>query len=203
MHGIMLAAGESSRLPNKALLPLRGPHGIVIESGLGFLARSECHRISVVTRGDSLLPKVLRHRGWCTLGYATAERGIANAILAARKEGEDALITFCDNVFSDGELLMPMSRPTSASIRRIPDSPHLDKYNSETGCWVDRRANMQWCFAGWCFLSASVKNATIEKASTFVHLLNLTQAYGEIVEREWWDVGTPESYTEYLTCRDT
>ena len=184
MHGIVLAAGSATRMPNKALMPIAGGR-LAIESSLEFLRGLNT---TVVVSKDSLIPHVLKMRGWKHLQYAVQPepKGVVDAI--KRVEFELACVTFCDNVYS---MFEPRPHSPVATIRCSPNTD-LD--------WHDGR---QWCsrpkpesalaFAGWCVVQQHmlVRESLIE-------CFNICNVQPQLVEEPWWDIGTTSEYERYL-----
>lgn len=113
--GIILAAGDATRMPNKHLLPIKKDL-LAIESSIRLLTLSCINNIIIVVQEDSLLPKILPQRmaGWPRLKYVTQKRSVKKsyfhavwvAVTAAQLyEQEDAAIciTCCDNVYPEDE----------------------------------------------------------------------------------------------------
>lgn len=202
MIGVLLAAGEASRLPNKALLPTREGDQIICESGLQFLRRAQVSRTVVVVRKDSLLPKVLRCRGWKNLQYITQGPlpGVMGAIAAVDREDKSMLITFCDNVYDPRESAGPYVGGDSlcASVRDVPGD-HLDWYGA--GSWRTRgfTAATQ-TLAGWVYVPPGDFDFEWSGLIPFLNFYNASPVFIP-PNLMWHDIGTPESYERYLDGR--
>lgn len=192
--GLMLAAGESSRLPNKALLPLRNQKP-VITSGIDMLLRSGCHVIVVVLSPESLLSRILRalypqHN--FIFRYQDVPTGVGGALAAAKEACapfDDVVVTFCDNVFDEREA----ARGTApcASVRRI-SGRELDGHLQ--GMWLHRDQNPLQKLAGWYILNPDHLDTTIMDSIDF---LNSIQASAVNMDYPWYDIGTLDAYQEY------
>lgn len=206
--GVMLAAGESTRLPNKALLPTRDGT-LVIESGLRMLRRSGVERIVVVVRRASFLKQVLDPRGWTRLEYVTQDPGrrpgVPGAIRAATQllePDDEMVVTFCDNVFSYAECVEPSMRGPVASVRRRPpvEATGLDWHDGTQ--WQERREHDSFAdvLAGWYLLRAGdVLSFDWSGDLSSVDMLNRLKARAHRTDLPWHDVGTEESYRRYIT----
>lgn len=209
--GVMLAAGEATRLPYKALLPLRDGHCIAIESGLDLLYKT-CARVVVVVRGDdSMIPRILWLRRWKALEYCVQRGdGVVAALATARQHflhtGTDlsrstAYVTFCDNVFTNGERLPEKIDRSCAAVRCLPKPAmtHLDGWRDGAG-WVRRDQQPELALAGWYALKGGSMPTHDYASMSSVQYLNAVAAQPHACdeERTWWDIGTVESYAAYM-----
>jgi hypothetical protein len=198
-HGIILAAGDASRLPDKPLLPLRDGRPAIC-SGIDLLLRSDCNEVTVVTQPRSVIPRVLA-RNFSGLRFAVQQQpvGVMDAICCGLPHSEcDALVTFCDNVFEESESV-PKHLFRHASVRTIASPGARAQLDYWDGGWRVRRDNLSssaLCFAGWmvmpsrklwCCRSGSLIQCFNEHDVQPVHVHN----------KQWWDSGTPETYRNY------
>lgn len=207
--GVMLAAGEASRLPNKPLLPTRDRNSIVIESGLRLLSASGCGRLVVVERKDSLLRHVLHRRRWLCEHLTQTNNGVVGAILQAAdicSDEDELIVTFCDNIHPHGSRVpLWKSEGRRASVRQVSNA-QLDVWSDDMGKWADRSQKKEgdWSFAGWLAVPATALRDAQEDVS-MVSLLNYLE-FDPVQLNDgtawhgtaWHDVGTVESYEEYI-----
>lgn len=200
MTGIVLAGGLASRMPNKALLPLKDGEGIVIDRPLKMLVEAGCQDLIVVIGPDSPIPYVLR-RDWPGIVYVVQEEanGVPKAAaLAAKYAGSQApiILTFCDNVFHNVKI---NTTKRHASCMHTLNDSGLDGWNHDTNKWVQRPlSNGDWPFLGWVlghrldFLAGCAYTNTVE-------WLNVIRMQPLIyTESKCWDIGTPAGYLAYL-----
>jgi len=206
LHGIVLAAGDATRLPNKPLLPLKNRKP-AITSGIDLLIRSGIEHIIVIVPPKSAIPYVLfelyDQRPFCIIEQHQA-LGVPLAISHILPEvefGKDdtAIITYCDNVYGDTFQLgdMPLRRRAHTVIA-VSDSnkaKYLSKYSD--GKWLTRDHHELYCVAGNMILDKKA----IEMCHHFTtteQLLNYFEAQPIYIEdKGWWDIGTPSTYAAY------
>lgn len=206
--GIVLAAGEASRLPNKPLLPI-GDDTIAIESALLFCTDAHVDRTYVVQNVTRVVERVLEMRGHEELEFLTqpAAYGVSDAISRVPTHAGDAvLVTFCDNVYPAGDLprlkdyLDTPEVDNVASVRTVEGGEELDAWDEQGEKWVDRtQAKKSWPrLAGWYVLTAdAAASGRVNEES--VEYLNRVGARGIILPtRDWCDIGTPEAYSKFL-----
>lgn len=210
--GIMLAAGEATRLPNKALLPQKGT-GIIIESGLNMLKRSGCDEIIVVIAPNSMLPTVLESRAvFVKYVWQSQDRP---GVIGALREGfakvgdkhDEVIVTFCDNVFTRAEVVPPFNysyehtKRSIASVRMLADEDQLDWYDVTTGKWMARSypgVKPRATFAGWLGLDHETAKSDLSKYNTLIDFMNGASIKPHRVDKPWADCGTEHSYLKYL-----
>ena len=113
--GIILAAGDATRMPNKHLLPIKQDL-FAIESSIRLLTSSCINDIIIVIREDSLLPKILPQRfaGWPRFKYVVQGKDVKKsyfhavwtAIMGSRLHDDSnasVCITCCDNIYPEDE----------------------------------------------------------------------------------------------------
>jgi hypothetical protein len=108
---------------------------------------------------------------------------------------DEYLITFCDNVYH--ECIFIATPPNCASVRDI-ESDQLDGWREDK--WRYRKGIFpcEQKLAGWCLLNESAVNKC-DTDFSLVEFLNVVKAIPVLLPRnDWWDIGTPESYIEYL-----
>lgn len=193
--GLVLAAGESARLPNKVLLPIADGR-IAVESAIEFCWRNGVSRVVVVMSPTSCLAPVLAMRRHNVLFVVQSEPlGPVDAMrCAADFCYDEVLVTFGDNVYDLVETPV-YSDGTRASVRKVPDVTNLDGWDDSTNTWKCRSENFSHAFAGW---------VTTHKRDLWGHCSFvdwLTRAKAEVyisAGYQWADIGTPESYLTYL-----
>lgn len=194
--GIVLAAGEATRNPNKLLLPM--PH-MGQEIGQNLAPPAVCAAVSFVLRaGASNGAVVLREGGAVDLydkvmqqanksvAYQTGQ-GVVDAIccgLRALDSGgvdgalakcDDVLVCFGDNAYDVREaqevkLLGCGHGGAVASIRDLPNSEHLDYWNANLGRWHSREMYKypdESCFAGWLLLGRDVAKSMLNSPAQY------------------------------------
>lgn len=183
-RGVLLAAGASTRMPNKLMLSTREGRPVV-ESGIRLLERSGCETITVVVSPDSLIPDLVK----CDTVVQPEPLGVCDAIKVANITGR-TIIAFGDNVYPEDEVVPAWLAPCAASIRFLPYRNQLDGWNRT---WVARDEYPAWKLAGWY-----VVDRVIEELSS-IEYLNCLNAMPFITKADgWYDIGTEEAYQEYL-----
>lgn len=193
--GVVLAAGEAKRLPNKALLPIENGQ-LAIESAINFCKASGCDEIVVVVDCNYLVPLVLQKRGHC-LRYTVQPRavGVCDAInraAALLDPNGKMLVSFCDNIYREVETAWHNPRPT-ACIREAPNG-HLDGWDGEK--WVERNVKTKFKLAGWLRMPYAT---AINFDGSLVDQLNEHRFKAEVSSVRWHDIGTVDSYRRYLS----
>lgn len=202
--GVVLAGGDATRLPNKALLPLR--NGLpMITSAIELCVRNSCTGAPlIIVRPDSLVLSIL-HTWQYNVRYREQKepRGLIDAIQVATKiqrpggksymfrEGdEEFLITFCDNYYDRNELIPITAKPPCVAVRDVKEGhgKDLGTYRGKT-------------IAGWLLLDY----ASLQIVSDCCPQMKLEDWLGAMNAQpiemsnslEWWDLGTKETYQNY------
>ena len=202
--GIVLAAGESTRLPGKVLLPTR--KGPVVQSAIDLCRRSGClNTITVISRkewdDEGVLFNYL-NSGVERMCPQDAARGVIDAIRCATRDivwPDEYLVTFGDNVYDERETADALD---CASVRRVeaPNADQLDGWEEWPlkGAWADRGRLPQLKFAGWLHLSREKLERLVAASDFLIPAMNAARVRPHVVERmQWWDIGLPEAYSHY------
>lgn len=205
MHGIVLAAGAATRMPNKGLLSL--PDGtLVVESAIWLLHNWGCEAITVVVSRDSLVEDLLKAKGYNNLRFERQDtpRGVPNAIGLGAHNVHDKddlhVVTFCDCVYR-GISLTPVG--PHASVRRVDDDEcQLDAWDPFKRRWVRRdeaQPDMPR-FLGWLALSNEQAHAALAFTGSCVDFFNVLAIPGAQTSDGFvMDVGTPQAYKRFIT----
>jgi len=197
MHGILLAAGAATRLPNKALMPI-GDGKIAIESGLSLLAYNGCHPITIVVGPHSHIPSILEMRGWrLPLSFAvqSSPTGCMDAIRAANPK-KRFCVAFCDNVYDYTERIPD---EPCVSVRQV-DNSQLDWWDPSAeggrGRWKARpKPASALAFAGWAVMGPGM----LQYGGPLVSVFNACGVKATLrADSSWRDIGTSEQYQFYL-----
>lgn len=192
--GIVLAGGDATRLPNKALLPLR--NGLpMITSAIELCVRNNCTGAPLmIVRPDSLILSVL-HTWQYNVCYREQiePRGLIDAIRIATRScvpGEEYLITFCDNYYDRNELIPATAKPPCVAVRDVKEGhgKDLGTYRGKT-------------IAGWLLLDQSSLRTVSDcclntKLEDWLETMD-AQSIEMSSNLEWWDLGTKETYQNY------
>lgn len=212
MIGVILAAGEATRLPNKPLLPLRGGK-ILIESALDFLR--PCDEIVVVVREGSVLPLVGLMRGWRgTISFVPQQgQDVGSAIRSGVQlldDGDQVVVAFADNLYGheDRVVLQQVCARAHMNIMRFATvrqpavelTSQLDYWCTTTYKWCVRggiHGSKEWALAGFLCAQAVIFK---QFGDTMCGSLNRLDFRPEMITCAvgWRDLGTVESYREYL-----
>lgn len=191
-NGLVLAAGKSTRLSNKALMPMRNGRPVIC-SAIDFLLNNDCYNVEVIVSPKSMIQAAIRHLYPNLIWTVQSEpKGVVHAIQCAYKRPGSWLITFCDNIYPKGEKV-PKSALNRASTRVI-DSIELDGFDLTK--WVDREKRPVAKLAGWVHLP--YVHATIRGDRLIDMLNNFFVESMPMDDRGWHDIGTYPSYMEYL-----
>lgn len=201
VRGVVLAAGLATRMPNKALLPLKNGRP-AITSSIDLLLRSKIDDVVVVIPENSVVPDVLDAVYGClspSFVVQSGALGYPNAVGHALRDREPAdvvVVTCCDNVYSNDETVLLTELTNVACTRRVPywRASQLAKWSALHAWTKDGPSRV--CFAGYAvFYGLSVDQCHY---TTTVDMLNalrvepLPQLLGD-----WYDIGTVETYTAY------
>ncbi len=194
MLGVILAAGKATRLPNKPLLPIAG-RKIAIESALEF-CQARCSGTVIVDSPNKIVTDVCHTRGWVFDTVVQPQPlGVPDAIATAEMfySEETYLITFCDNIYPQQENVIIGHAST-----RLLDRKQLD--GCMNGHWVSRAYNPPDKLAGWYVLNSQQAQCGLPYESS-IDFLNRCCVVPKLCDdNDWFDVGTIESYREYLKC---
>lgn len=214
MIGIVLAAGEATRLPNKPLLPV-GDDVIAIESAMQLCWDAGCDPLYVVQNTSRIVELVLKMRGHQNVSFVTqpAPYGVPDAVTRVPVPADGhALVAFCDNVYPPTDaaavkrLLTLEPEPANfVSVRVVRDNAEeLDAWDAATHRFVShdgRPAKQMPRIAGWYVLTADAcAQGQVNESS--VDYLNRVGARGvELPVADWCDIGTAAAYAAYLKRR--
>lgn len=184
--GVVLAAGDSTRLPNKCLLPMRS--GFVLQSAVEFL-RGQCDEVYCVVKPGPVEVVVKRIYPSMRLVYQKTAQGVHHAL--HRVNRYNLVVAFSDCIYHPAETV-PDTCKAIASIR--PSVGNLDVW--ATDHWADR-GTPGIPFLGWMFVP-QIPNGDLDT----VGLLNALGASPYSVKLPCWDIGTPEAYERYWNEND-
>lgn len=213
-YGIVLAAGDATRLPNKALLPIAGGQ-CVIDSSLSLLHAVNCERVIVVVKSGSLVADYLTMLSLfkrTQLQFVEQHKpGVLGAILSGVSgvdcDERPTIVCACDNVHDvddyavlNAQLLTMETHPCKREvIVREICGPELDGHYG--GRWRSRSEcpEMTWRFAGWQLAQAGVFRRFANHTG-LIDALNALEfsPYHIMHPTRWHDVGTPDGYARYL-----
>lgn len=203
--GVVLAGGAATRLPNKALLPLRNGKPAVT-SAIELLNRSGCGDVVLVVPPCSAIPYVVRSLGHRVRVIEQTEpngvpaaldalRGLLNYRAAMMTE---FVVAYCDNVYG-ADAHVPSELPavpchSVMSGLNPSKSKHLARYVN--GTWVREAPNGMFV-AGWMVLQSRdlLEAAQFNSTEGLLNFLNAEPV--QIEDKYWWDIGTPDAYLSY------
>ena len=195
---IILAGGQATRLPNKPLLPITGGR-LSIESAMEY-AKTFCPGFLpiLVDNSAEIISRVLTLRGWdFHLCIQPKPQGVPDAIYRGLDfaSGTMLLILFCDNIYDHFD--EPPSRPGVSTLMRT--SNVLDGCDGSQ--WLTHPDGSMLRIAGFYVLTREQASQGVPDESS-VEFLNRIGVRPIVLPQDtaWWDIGTPVSYTEYLTC---
>lgn len=210
LTGVILAGGLATRLPLKALLPIRN-HGPAISSSIELMIRSTCKDIIIVVPPASPIVDVLRslypdHR--FTYVVQDEARGVPDAIALAAQYLMPAslmVVSCCDNVYPVTYKLPDVLKNIRESCslngfqcvqRNLPPwkSAHLSKVCGKE--WTEKSTAIH-CVAGWLCMKAK-QARDIPAPVSMCSFLNRCgiEPYEEEIS-DWWDIGTWDTYSRY------
>lgn len=229
MYGIVLAAGESSRMPNKMCLPI-GKNRIAIESSLDLCERY-CEHTYVIFTPDAYqyMVTLLEHKGYSLkrhFHYRTIQdlSGTSWAIrqsvkiiineLKSEFEPQQYLICYCDNIFHINVEPNPLSLLQNeseyeynyAQVRRVANNnsyKELDRWCDVKHYWLDRSYSEgdidDWYLLGWLLLTKEACLSSQPDLST-VQFLNQIKARPVKTTLNCYDIGTVAGYIGYINA---
>lgn len=207
--GIVLAAGESRRLPNKALLPLRDGRPAIMSAIDMVLGIPDIAHVVIVVSPGSIIPKIVKAL-YPTINTNNMEfvtqlqpKGVMDALgcvirgMTCAVPYTRAIVTFCDNVYPKNDFI-DIDGP-SVSTRQV-SSTELDFFDNETGLWTSREKSSnarREAIAGWyllpidCLLQCGYRD-------NFLDYLNWIEATPiSRAAKGWHDIGTLAAYHKY------
>ncbi len=218
----ILAAGDSTRLPNKLLLPIKNG-GPLFTSAMSFAKRHVKNPdICFVFKPESLITAMYdsdtRYTDYGEPVYQHYARGVCEAIKLVHQEFyhpildnpsmeyHDILFLLGDNIFSDHAQVFPQGGVTSlvgvVPVEHIdPEAlPHLDGYNRQQGEWVRRGAQMDYVIAGGYLLRHEDMKLCSWEGDLIEYFNKINASMWELdTTGAWTDLGTPEAYRSYWT----
>jgi len=196
IKGIVLAGGLATRLPNKALLPIK--NGMpAITSSIDLLLRSGIKDITIVVSPVSAIPSVLNTYYDRPFKFAVqlAAEGYINAIKTAGYDPQSQIVvTCCDNVYDESEEVIDREG-SYACVRELPawQTIGLTKYDGSIDTWFNI-ANSYACFAGYAVFH---QVHLIDAGSVVENFNRLKMTALKCPAKGWFDIGTLENYITY------
>lgn len=211
MIGIVLAAGNATRLPNKLLLPMHNCRPLILSS-VEYLRANNVEEIRVVVSQDSAVEPFLRryygdkHRIRCIT--QTMPKGVVNGILTGILEDDHwkkKLVVVCgDNVYPAHEKT-PRLRPPFVVGRRVPRvrARHLVQWDHRVCRWVRSEfptrdpicLTTPWVFTVEQMRSVELDKIEPDRMEDMLNLCSVTLA--ELPINGWWDIGTHDMFMAY------
>jgi len=198
IKGIVLAGGLATRLPNKALLPIKNGKP-AITSSIDLLLRSNIKDITIVVSPTSAIPSILNVYYDRPFKFAVqlAAEGYINAIKSALydlQSTDKSVVTCCDNVYDESEKVID-HEGSYACVRELPawQTIGLAKYDDSLDTWFNI-ANSYTCFAGYAVFHRAYffdANSVVENFN------NLRITALKCPAKGWFDIGTLENYITY------
>lgn len=211
ISGVVLAGGRSSRMPNKALLPV-SPGRVSIQTAISFCERAQhesLNTVAVVTAPDTpLLNALTVIENSSQLGIRLLQQaeptGVVDAIRIAARDAEDhgasmLLVTFCDNVYMDDVELLSTEPHVST---RWSNNPQLDYWSGLSSLWCHRGEfdDDLECpvLLGHYLLPISLVSTVSPHVKSSIDFLNALSLPPLQYSTNVWDIGTPQAYARYL-----
>jgi len=199
IKGIVLAGGLATRLPNKALLPIKNGKP-AITSSIDLLLRSGIKDITIVVSPVSAIPSILNVYYDSPFKFAIqlAAEGYINAIKSAAYDSQSRIVvTCCDNVYDEFEEVIKREG-SYACVRELPawQTIGLTKYDDTLDAfdkWFNV-ASSYTCFAGYVMFHHV---NLIEAGSVVDNFNRLKMAAVSCSAKGWFDIGTLENYITY------
>lgn len=202
-YGIVLAAGEATRLPNKVLLPIANK-SIAIESSMAFMIQSGCKEIIVVENDTQLVSRVLRMRRWSFKSVLQKiPEGVPQAIkLSAYScpEGSTMIVSCADNIYESFAKADDSYPFPNCAMTRLYNSSDLDYWNPDTNRWHTRdvKDEDRHMLLGHLVLQRNDVMKSSVYNETLVDLLNDVKAMPISMTSYCRDIGSAKEYAEYL-----
>jgi len=194
MNGIVLAGGLATRLPNKALLPLKDGRP-VITSSIDLLVRSCVDTIIIVIPSRSPIPDVVQRLYDDSFSFVIQREalGYPDAVKTVLKHASgDFIVTCCDNVYDDSERVKNINREAYACVRELPSWQTIQLVKWDSKKWT-MFSNTNKCFAGY----AVFRNLRECDYSSTIEMLNELNTVPLYVNGYWFDIGTLNNYITY------
>jgi hypothetical protein len=206
MIGILLAGGAATRLPNKPLLPQKNLKPVCF-SGVDYLLRHKVDYIAVVIPPSSVLVDVITSYYSDTrfvFVHQPEPSGVGDAINLVQRSSL-AMVVMADNIYPETEHvpMKMMTQSPSITVRSVPAwrAAHLVRVSEYGGVltrsrpgrlalstpWLLEPVNNHFSKEAWEDFSRYYKMGTTEKLFHQV----------ELPGKDWWDVGTPDTYAAY------
>lgn len=204
----ILAAGNSTRLPNKLLLPTQ--HGKVIDHAIRYaLEHVKAQDIHLVLKPGSIVEAVMaqetEEEGYGEVIHQYYARGVCEAMKLCHdyEPRSNWLFLLGDNLFTEHTDLFRIESNSSlvgvVNVAKIKSSvTDLDGFDSDRGIWIRRGSFFTHAIAGGYVIRAD----DLKQVSWDGDLIN----YFDRISAEpflldssglWRDLGTPDAYIEY------
>ena len=198
IKGIVLAGGLATRLPNKALLPIKNGKP-AITSSIDLLLRSGINDITIVVSPVSVIPSVLNTYYDRPFKFAVqlVAEGYINAIKSVPYDLQSTykiVVTCCDNVYDESEKVIH-EEGSYACVRELPawQTIGLAKYDDSLDKWFNVASSCT-CFAGYAVFHQA---RLIDTNSVVDNFNELSMPAVPCPAEGWFDIGTLENYITY------
>lgn len=181
LTGVVLAAGDATRMPNK--LMLHTPTGPLIMDAVKY-AMKHCPYVVVVTKEDSIVESYLKQtRFKLDIRFQTHPTGVVDAISIA--ESKDILVVFGDCY---GYEWLPAIRQNAATVK-MGEMAGLDGFGGKK--WVARHRPRKHSFVGG-FRCSNWNPSSKDLMTEF----NAHRIEPQEVKTLIQDCGTPKGYVK-------
>lgn len=211
MIGVVLAAGDATRLPNKLLLPTHECRPMIL-SGIEYLRRNKVEEIRVVVPPDGAVKHFLKryYTGNQSVRLITqvSPKGVFNAIkhgILKDDSADETLVIVCgDNVYPALEKI-PTVNPPFVVARRVPAdrAKHLVQWDPVVYRWIRNGSptsdpiclTTPWVFNVGEVRDLHLENCAMDRMDDILNECIVDPT--EMPTDGWWDLGTYETFREY------
>lgn len=198
MRGVILAAGEATRMGNKMFLPIfvNGKWLPLIDYQMLWLYR-HVKDVTVIIKPGHPLAYYLRRFQDVKVEYQTCDGGVLEALEIAGKK--ESLVIACDNVIDFNEGIEHLTKPLALdrwrqvawTARKVPHvfKSHLDMFNDSFNGLCKGFGNYALTYP--CI----IKKWQSTRSALFCEPTDIAC---EISWNHWYDIGTNETYNLYL-----
>lgn len=211
MIGVILAAGNATRLPNKLLLPTRDYRPLILSS-VEYLRTKKVREIRVVVAPNNAVELFLEryYRGKHNIRCLTQAdpKGVIDAIMHGIQQddpGEEKVVIVCgDNIYPPHEII-PREKPPFVVARRVPPNraKHLVRWEPRFESWMRTGTPCRdplclttpWVFTVEQMRSVELHRLGLDRMEDLLNFCCLRPT--EVPHNGWWDIGTYDMFMEY------
>lgn len=196
MKVVILAGGQSTRLPNKLMLQTRSGQPLIASSlAIADSLASTSDQVVVVPSAPAPVTYWLKQQGRKVTHQPPDAKSLIDVLEALNLAGQDAVILFGDNYYRLDKINIELN---SARVAHSSNN-QLDGYCEHSSQWVTREHKPSVKFIGWL---RSDQWDRLKYCCSIIEFMNDAKIDPHFAGGVVSDLGTPETYLNHWRLID-